>query len=128
MYPSDYLYSEDHEWLRVEEDVCVLGITDFAQDELGEIVYVDLPEVGDSLSAHDELGSIESVKAVAEVYTPIAGEVIEVNGALDDAPELVNEDPHGKGWLVKLRIAARDELSELMNAEDYQEFLAGDKG
>lgn len=124
MYPSDYLYSRDHEWVRVEEDVCVLGITDFAQAELGEIVYVDLPEEGQTFSGHEEVGSIESVKAVAEVYTPIAGDVVAVNTELEDAPELVNDDPHGKGWLIKLRIAARDELDELMSADQYQQFLS----
>lgn len=123
MYPKDYLYSEQHEWLRVDEDVCVLGITAFAQSELGEVVYVDLPEVGEMLEAEEEIGSIESVKAVAEVYTPVAGEVIEINEALEDEPERVNEDPHGKGWLVKLRITSQDALEGLMNAAAYEEFL-----
>jgi glycine cleavage system H protein len=124
MYPSDYLYSRDHEWVRVEGDTCVLGITQYAQEELGEIVFVELPEVGDSFSATDEVGTIESVKAVAEVYTPVAGEVAEVNSALEDEPELVNDDPHGDGWLIKLKVSDKGDLSELMNAEQYEEYIA----
>jgi glycine cleavage system H protein len=124
MYPSDYLYSRDHEWVRVEGDSCVLGITQYAQEELGEIVFVELPEVGDSFSATDEVGTIESVKAVAEVYTPVAGEVVDVNSALEDEPELVNDDPHGDGWLIKLEVADKGDLSELMNAEQYEEYIA----
>lgn len=123
-YPSDYLYSKDHEWVRVEGDTCVLGITDYAQEELGEIVFVDLPDAGDSFDKADEVGTIESVKAVAEVYTPVAGEVTEVNAALEEEPELVNEDPHGKGWLIKLRLASKDDLGELMSAEKYEEFVS----
>jgi glycine cleavage system H protein len=124
MYPSDYLYSRDHEWVRVEGDTCVLGITQYAQEELGEIVFVELPEVGDSFSATDEVGTIESVKAVAEVYTPVAGEVVDVNSALEDEPELVNDDPHGDGWLIKLKVSDKGDLSELMNAEQYEEYIA----
>ena len=124
MYPSDYLYSRDHEWVRVEGDTCVLGITQYAQEELGEIVFVELPEVGQSFDATDEVGTIESVKAVAEVYTPVAGEVAEVNSALEDEPELVNDDPHGDGWLIKLRVEDKGVLSELMSAEQYEEYIA----
>ncbi|HSL83784.1 MAG TPA: glycine cleavage system protein GcvH [Thermoanaerobaculia bacterium] len=125
MYPSDYLYSRDHEWVRVEGDTCVLGITEYAQEELGEIVFVELPDVGQSFHTTEEVGTIESVKAVAEVFTPVSGEVVEVNGALEDEPELVNDDPHGDGWLVKLRIASKGDLDELMSAEQYEEFIAG---
>ncbi len=124
MYPSDYLYSRDHEWVRVEGDTCVLGITEHAQEELGEIVFVELPEEGQSFNATDEVGTIESVKAVAEVYTPVSGDVTEVNSALEDEPELVNDDPHGDGWLVKLRIDSKSQLDDLMNAEQYEEYLA----
>ncbi|MGE5232804.1 MAG: glycine cleavage system protein GcvH [Acidobacteriota bacterium] len=124
MYPSEYLYSREHEWVRVEEDVCVLGITDFAQKELGEVVFVELPEVGQVFDAGDEIGTIESVKAVAEVYTPLAGEVIEVNEALVDDPELVNEDPHSDGWLVKIRFSSAADLKSLMNAEQYTAYVA----
>ncbi len=125
MYPTSYLYTKDHEWVRVEEDVCVLGITHFAQDELGEVVFVELPEVGQTFDAHDEIGTIESVKAVAEVFTPVGGEVIEVNDALADNPERVNEDPHGEGWLVKMKIRQAAELEGLMSAEEYKSFAAG---
>ena len=123
MYPSELRYTKEHEWVKVEDDVCVLGITDFAQKELGEVVYVELPEIGHVFDAHDELGTIESVKAVAEVYTPLAGEVIEVNEALADDPQLVNEDPHGDGWLVKLKFSASSEITELMNAEAYERYV-----
>lgn len=123
MYPEDYKYSKDHEWIRIEDDICVVGITDFAQDELGEVVFVELPEAGQTFDAHDEIGSIESVKAVAEVYTPISGEVVEVNEALEEAPETVNKDPHGEGWLVKIRVSITEELGELMDLEAYQHFL-----
>lgn len=124
MYPSDYLYSRDHEWLRVEGDTCTLGITEYAQEELGEIVFVELPEVGQSFNATDEVGTIESVKAVAEVYTPVSGDVLEVNASLEDEPELVNDDPHGEGWLLKLKIESKSDLGELMNAEKYEEYIA----
>ena len=123
MYPEDYKYSKDHEWVRIEDDICVIGITDYAQDELGEVVFVELPEAGQGFDAHDEIGSIESVKAVAEVYTPVSGEIVEVNEILEEAPETVNKDPHGEGWLVKIRVASTDELGELMDVEAYQHFL-----
>jgi glycine cleavage system H protein len=122
MYPTDYLYSREHEWVRVEEDVCVLGITEFAQQELGEVVFVELPEVGQVFDSNDEVGTIESVKAVAEIYTPVAGEVVEVNGAIEDDPELLNEDPHGDGWLLKIRFSSADDLKGLMTAEEYEEY------
>jgi glycine cleavage system H protein len=123
-YPKDYLYTEDHEWVRVADELCVLGITDYAQQELGEVVYVDLPEAGQVFNAGDEIGSIESVKAVAEVYTPVAGEVVEVNEALTDDPEALNDDPHGEAWLVKIRFSSADDLAKLMDAERYQEYVA----
>ena len=122
MYPSDYLYSREHEWVRVMDDICVLGITEFAQQELGEVVFVELPEVGQVFNAQDELGTIESVKAVAEVYSPVAGEVVEINDAVVDDPEMLNDDPHGEGWLVKIRFSSADDLKALMNAEAYEEF------
>lgn len=123
MYPTDYLYSREHEWVRVEDDVVVLGITEFAQQELGEVVFVELPEIGQVFDANDELGTIESVKAVAEIYTPVAGEVIEVNDAVVDDPELLNEDPHGEGWLLRIRFSSAADLKDLMNAEQYEEYV-----
>ena len=124
MYPEELLYSKDHEWVRREEDGrCRVGITHFAQDELGDVVFVELPEVGRAVAADEELGTIESVKAVAEVYSPVAGEVSSVNEALLDTPERVNEDPYGDGWLVELRTAAAAGFEALMSAESYREFV-----
>jgi len=123
MYPTDYLYSREHEWIRVDGDTCVLGITQFAQQELGEVVFVELPEVGQMFNTGDELGTIESVKAVAEVYTPVAGEVTEINDAVIDDPELLNDDPQGEGWLIKIRFSSASDLKELMNAEQYEEYV-----
>lgn len=123
MYPSEHRYTRDHEWVRVEDDVCVVGITDFAQKELGEVVYVELPEIGHMFDAHDEMGTIESVKAVAEVYTPVAGEVIEINDNLKDDPAAINDDPHGDGWLVKLKYSASTDFEDLMDAEEYEAFI-----
>jgi len=124
MYPSDYLYSREHEWVKVDDDICTLGITEFAQQELGEVVFVELPEVGQVFDANDEIGTIESVKAVAEVYTPLAGEVVEVNEAIVDDPEILNEDPHHEGWLTKIRFSSADDLKVLMNAEAYEKYIA----
>lgn len=123
MYPEDYRYTTEHEWVRVEDDIAVLGVTDFAQKELWEVVFVELPQVGHVYDAGDEIGTIESVKAVAEVFTPIAGEIVEVNEALADDPELINEDPHVDGWLVKVRYSASSDLDGLMDAEAYGEFV-----
>jgi glycine cleavage system H protein len=123
MYPADYLYSREHEWVKVEGDICIIGITEFAQLELGEVVFVELPEAGQVFNSGDELGTIESVKAVAEVYTPVAGEVVEINDAVVEDPELLNEDPHGEGWLLRLRFSSASDLKELMNAEKYEEYV-----
>ncbi len=123
MYSSKNLYSKEHEWAQVEGDLCVLGITEFAQAELGEVVFVELPEVGQTFGAGDEIGTIESVKAVAEVYTPVSGEIVETNDTLEDAPETVNEDPHASAWLVKIRLSDPSELDGLMSAEEYEEFI-----
>ncbi len=123
MYPKENLYTEEHEWVRVEDDVCVLGITHFAQEELGEVVFVELPDVGQVFDAGDEIGTIESVKAVAEVYTPVAGEIVEVNEAVGDDPEVLNDDPHGEGWLVKVRFSSAADLEKLMKADQYEEYV-----
>jgi glycine cleavage system H protein len=123
MYPETLRYSKDHEWVRVEGDLCVIGVTHYAQDELGEVVFVEVPEPGQQFDAHDEIGTIESVKAVAEVFTPVGGEIVEANEALADSPELINQDPHGDGWLVKIRFGNPSELDELMDAEAYVKFL-----
>jgi len=123
MYPENYLYTKEHEWVQVEDDVCLMGITEFAQKELGEVVFVELPEIGQVFDANDEIGTIESVKAVAEVYTPVAGEVVEVNEMLLDDPDLLNDDPHEEGWLVKVRFSTEGDLDGLMNAEEYEEYV-----
>ncbi len=125
MYSNSLRYTKNHEWLRIEDDLCVIGITDYAQKELGEVVYIDLPEVGDSFEPEDAFGAIDSSKTSADVYTPLAGEVVEVNEALEDSPEIVNDDPHGKGWLIKLRFESADQLESLMNAEQYQKSIEG---
>jgi glycine cleavage system H protein len=123
MYPSDYLYSKEHEWVHVQDDVCVVGITEFAQEELGEVVFVEMPEVGQVFDSGDEIGTIESVKAVAEVYTPVAGEVLEVNDAVVDDPEVLNDDPHKEGWLVKIRFSSASDLKDLMKADAYEQYV-----
>jgi glycine cleavage system H protein len=120
MLPDDLLYSKEHEWIRVEDDLCTLGVTEYAQNELGEVVFVELPEVGEVFNSGDEVGSIESVKAVAEVYTPVAGEIVEVNDAVVEDPELINDDPQGEGWLVKIRFSSADDLKSLLNAAAYE--------
>lgn len=123
MYPSEFKYSRDHEWIQVDEDIAVLGVTDFAQSELGEVVYVELPEIGHVFDAGAEIGTIESVKAVAEIYTPVAGEIIEINESLADDPQALNDDPHGDGWLVKIKYSSSSDFDELMDAEGYEKFL-----
>ena len=122
-HPNDRAYSKDHEWVMVDGDVAVIGISHFAQDQLGEVVYVDLPGVGDVLSVGDSFGEIESVKSVSELFAPVSGEVVEINGALGDSPETVNSDPHGDGWMVKVRLADAGELDALMGAEEYDAFI-----
>jgi glycine cleavage system H protein len=125
MYPENLYYSQDHEWLKVEGEEAVLGITDFAQKQLGDIIYVDLPVAGKSVEAHQTIATVESVKSVSDVYSPLAGEVVETNQALVQTPELVNRDPHGQGWILRLKIKDKSELGKLMKAADYEKFLEG---
>jgi glycine cleavage system H protein len=124
MYPEDLHYTKQHEWVRYSEGAGMVGITDYAQKELGDIVYVDLPRVGTTLEKGKTMGSVESVKAVSDIYAPVSGEVVEINDALSTAPEKLNESPHGDGWLVKIRLSAPDEISGLLSAEDYQKYVA----
>ena len=119
--PEELKYGRSHEWIKADGDAVVVGITHYAQDQLGEVVYVELPEVGNAIAVGDELGTLESVKAVSEFLAPVAGEVLEVNGRLEDEPNLINDDPYGNGWLVKLKGSAKGE--ELLDAAGYQEFL-----
>ena len=123
MYPEDLLYSENHEWIRVEDDVATMGISDFAQNELGDIVFVELPEVDEDFGQGDAMGVVESVKAVSDIYMPVGGTIVEANEDVLDAPDLVNSDPYGEGWLVKVRFSDESEMDSLMNAEDYQATL-----
>jgi len=102
MYPQDFYYTKDHEWVQVKGDQALVGITEFAQKQLGDVVYIELPAIGSQLDVHQTIGSIESVKAVSEVFSPVSGEVVEVNADLNGSPELVNQDPHGKGWIIRL--------------------------
>lgn len=128
MYPEENLYSKDHEWILVQGDVGIIGITDYAQKELGDVVFVDLPEVGDSYDANEPFGSVESVKAVSEVFCPVSGEVVEVNTKLEDTPEMINESPHQKAWMIKIRLSNAEELKELLSAEEYQEYIQEQSG
>ena len=121
--PEECRYTKEHEWVHQDGDLLVVGVTDFAQSELGEIVYVDLKPAGPSLTAGDEIGTIESVKAVAEVYAPVRGDVVEVNAGLADTPEAINEDPMGSGWLVKMRPESADAFGELMDHATYVSYL-----
>ena len=123
MYPDDMHYTKQHEWVRVSEGAGVVGITDYAQKELGDIVYVDLPRVGATLEQGKVMGSVESVKAVSDIYAPVSGEVIEINDLLATAPEKLNESPHGDGWLIKIRLSVPDEIKGLLSADDYQKYV-----
>jgi glycine cleavage system H protein len=121
--PSDLQYTKDHEWVRVDGTQATVGITDHAQKQLGDIVFVELPKVGDTFSLADEMGSLESVKAVAEFYAPVSGKVTEINEAVNDEPELVNHDPYGEGWLVKIQITDSSQLSQLLSADQYEQYI-----
>ncbi|MFN7948580.1 MAG: glycine cleavage system protein GcvH [Blastocatellia bacterium] len=123
-YPDNLQYSKDHEWLKIEGDTGRAGITDFAQNSLGDIVYVELPKVGDKFEQGDPFGSVESVKSVNELFIPVSGEIIEVNEALADAPEQVNEDPYGKGWMIRFKITDSSEVDSLLSASEYEDFVA----
>lgn len=120
--PEDLHYSKDHEWIKVEGDIGTIGITDHAQHALGDVVYVELPKVGDTFEAHEAIGSVESVKAVSEIFTPVAGEVVEANESFGDEPESVNTDPYGAGWMIRLKLKNKGEVDSLLNAAEYEDF------
>jgi glycine cleavage system H protein len=122
--PTDRRYTKEHEWVRLEDDLGTVGITDYAQDQLGDIVYLDLPSPGTQVKQLDKLGEIESVKAVSDLYSPVSGEVVEVNQEVNDRPEVVNRSPYGEGWLVRVRLADPAEVDNLLTAEQYDELLA----
>jgi glycine cleavage system H protein len=123
MVPKDLKYSEEHEWARVDDDIVTVGITDYAQKELGDIVFVELPNEGETLVQSEPFGTVEAVKAVSEIFAPISGEVVKVNEELDDTPQLINQDPYGDGWLVKVRISDSNELENLMDPGEYRELI-----
>lgn len=124
LVPEDLYYSEEHEWLRVEGDIAIIGITDFAQDQLGDIVYVDLPDVGDTVGVGAVVGELESTKSVSDLYSPVSGEVIARNAELDGSAELINTDPYGEGWLFKVRVAGDDVTEGLLSPQEYQAITA----
>ncbi|MEY2752527.1 MAG: glycine cleavage system protein GcvH [Schleiferiaceae bacterium] len=119
-FPSNLRYTKDHEWIRLDGDVATVGITDFAQGELGDIVFVDIPTEGEVLSAEEVFGSVEAVKTVSDLYLPVAGEVLEVNAAIDGQPDLVNSDPYGQGWMVRVKVASVADVEALMDADAYR--------
>ncbi|MBS1795998.1 MAG: glycine cleavage system protein GcvH [Acidobacteria bacterium] len=121
--PENLRYSKDHEWVKVDGDVATIGITDHAQSQLGDVVYVDLPRAGDRFASHEAFGSVESVKAVSEIFTPVAGEVVEVNDALNDTPEAVNNDSYGAAWMLKIKMDNPNEADGMLSAEEYEEYL-----
>ncbi|MGD0694495.1 MAG: glycine cleavage system protein GcvH [Terriglobia bacterium] len=127
MYPPELLYTKDHEWIRVDELKGMIGITDHAQKELGDIVFVELPKPGDHVTAKESFGTVESVKAVSEIYSPVTGEVTAVNGKLQNNPELINSDPHGDAWLIKVNLTDRSEIDSLMSAEEYEAYIEAEK-
>jgi glycine cleavage system H protein len=123
MYPAEFRYSKEHEWVKVEGDLATVGITDHAQQALGDIVFVELPKVGDAVEALKACGTVESVKAVSEIFSPVTGTVKEVNPALAETPELINHDPHGKAWMIKVSLSAPAPVNQLLTAEQYEAFL-----
>ena len=128
MTPEDSRYAKSHEYVHVDGGVGTIGITDYAQKELGDVVFVELPQIGTELEQGDELGSIESVKAVSELFSPVSGQVVEVNEALAEKPELVNTDPYGDGWMIRVKLVTPEEVDELMDAEEYEEYVEKEAG
>ena len=126
-FPEDLKFSKEHEWVLVEGSVATVGITDYAQDQLGDIVFVELPAVGDKVSKEDAFGVVESVKAVSDIYAPVSGKVLEVNDDLPENPEMLNEDPYGDGWIIKIEMNDPEELQDLMTAAEYEEYVAEEK-
>ncbi|MBV8847455.1 MAG: glycine cleavage system protein GcvH [Bryobacterales bacterium] len=126
MYPENYRYTKEHEWVRVEGNIATVGITHHAQEELGDIVYADLPKLGANVEQGKTMGSVESVKAVSDIFSPLSGEVMEVNELLATKPENLNEDPHGEAWLVKIRVTAPSEIEALLSAADYQAYVGAE--
>jgi glycine cleavage system H protein len=126
--PEGLRYSKEHEWVMVEGKIATIGITEYAQEELGDIVYVELPEVGEKVVKDDPFGAVESVKAVSDVYAPVSGTVLEVNDALPDSPETINDDAYGDGWMIRVEMTDKDDLKDLMTADEYAEYVEQQKG
>ncbi len=122
-FPEDLKFSKEHEWVRVSGNIATIGVSDFAQDQLGEVVFVELPDEGEEFEKDDAFGVIESVKSVNDIYAPLSGKIVEVNDPVVDSPEIVNEDPYGEGWLVKIELSDLKELGELMSAKDYEAYI-----
>ena len=127
MYPQEFLYTKEHEWIRVDEEIGTIGITDYAQKELGDIVYVELPKPGEHVAAKESFGTVESVKAVSEIYSPVSGKVTAVNAKLQNNPEMLNADPHGEAWLVQVQLSDRSEIEKLMTADEYEAYIQKEK-
>lgn len=126
-FPKDLKYTKEHEWVKVEKNQAIIGITDYAQDSLGEVVYVELPQEGNQVTKSEPFGVVESVKAVSDLYAPVSGSITEVNDAIIDTPEAINEDPYGDAWLIKVELSNKDEIGELMSADDYVKFIEEEK-
>jgi glycine cleavage system H protein len=127
-FPEGLRYSKEHEWVLVEGNIATIGITEYAQEELGDIVYVELPEVGEKVVKDDPFGAVESVKAVSDVYAPVSGSVLEVNDALPDSPETINDDAYGDGWMIRVEMSDTDDLKDLMTADEYAEYVEQQRG
>lgn len=121
--PKDLLYTKDHEWIRIEDQIATVGITDFAQSELGDIVFIEIETVGETIEKGEAFGTIEAVKTVSDMFMPVSGEVLEVNSSLDKSPDLVNKDPYGEGWMIKIKISDQAEVKDLLTPEKYKELL-----
>ena len=125
MSPEELKYTKDHEWVRIENEIAIIGITDYAQDQLGDVVYVELPEVGVQISQFEVCGTIESVKTVSDLYAPVSGEVLKINDVLDDTPELINNEPYGAGWILEVKLNDSHELDQLLSSQDYETLIQG---
>lgn len=126
-FPKDLKYTKEHEWVKVEGNIATVGITDYAQDSLGDVVYVELPQEGATVTKHEPFGVVESVKAVSDLYSPLSGSVTEVNDAIVDSPEAINEDPYGDAWMIKVEISSDSDLGDLLSADEYQKFIEEEK-
>ena len=128
MYPQELYYTKQHEWIRVDADTGTIGITDYAQKALGDIVYIELPSAGEKITAHESFGTVESVKAVSEVYAPVSGKILAANAKLQDSPELLNSDAHGDAWLLRIQLEDRSEIDQLLSADQYEAYLKEEEG